>query len=96
MPDLDAIIDGQEVPTPKEIDLQYAVASALVGRAIQAKGSDNAARVMGNILKYAKRFRQREMGVMMVSDMHRAVGEDIFSVPEFTDWADSIAELMIY
>ncbi|HEY9050866.1 MAG TPA: AAA family ATPase [Gammaproteobacteria bacterium] len=96
MPDLDAIIDGQEVPTPKEIDLQYAVASALVGRAIQAKGSDNAARVMGNILKYAKRFRQREMGVMMVSDMHRAVGEDIFAVPEFTDWADSIAELMIY
>ncbi len=96
MPDLDAIIEGQEVPTPKEIDLQYAVASALVGRAIQAKGSDNAARVMGNILKYARRFRQREMGVMLVSDMHRAVGEEIFAVPEFTDWADSIAELMIY
>ncbi|TNF32949.1 MAG: MoxR family ATPase [Gammaproteobacteria bacterium] len=96
MPDLDAIIEGQDVPAPKEIDLQYAVASALVGRAIQVKGSEAAARVMGNILKYAKRFRQREMGVMMVSDMHRAVGEEIFAVPEFTDWADSIAELMIY
>ena len=96
MPDLDAIIAGEKVPAPKEIDLQYAVASALVGRAIQAKGSDNAQQVMGNILSYAKNFRQKEMGVMMVSDMHRAIGEDIFSVPEFTDWADSIAELMIY
>jgi len=96
MPDLDAIIAGENVPAPKEIDLQYAVASALVGRAIQVKGKDNAQQVMGKILAYAKRFRQKEMGVMMVSDMHRAIGEDIFAVPEFSDWANDIAELMIY
>ena len=96
MPDLDAIIAGEEVHTPKEIDLQYAVAAALVGRAIQVKGKDNAQEVMGKILKYARRFRQKEMGVMLVSDMHRAMGEEIFAVPEFADWADSIAELMIY
>lgn len=96
MPDLDAIIAGEKVAAPKEIDLQYAVASALVGRAIQVKGRDNAPQVLGNILKFAKNFRQREMGVMMVSDMHRAIGEEIFAVPEFTDWADGIAELMIY
>ncbi|VAW60568.1 hypothetical protein MNBD_GAMMA08-2727, partial [hydrothermal vent metagenome] len=46
--------------------------------------------------KYAKSFRQKEMGVMMVSDLHRAVGEEIFAVPEFADWANDIAELMIY
>lgn len=96
MPDLDAIIAGENVPAPKEIDLQYAVASALVGRAIQVKGKDNAQQVMGKILAYAKRFRQKEMGVMMVSDMHRAIGEDIFTVPEFSDWANDIAELMIF
>ncbi|MFW2373508.1 MAG: AAA family ATPase [Gammaproteobacteria bacterium] len=96
LPDLDAILAGEEVHTPKEIDLQYAVASALVGRAIQVKGKDNAQDVMGKILKYARRFRQKEMGVMLVSDMHRAMGEEIFAVPEFADWADSIAELMIY
>jgi len=73
MPDLDAIIAGENVAAPKEIDLQYAVASALVGRAIQVKGKDNAQQVMGKILAYAKRFRQKEMGVMMVSDMHRAI-----------------------
>ncbi len=96
MPNLDDIIAGENVSAPKEIDLQYAVAAALVGRAIQVKGQDNAHQVMGKILAYAKKFRQKEMGVMMVSDMHRAIGEEIFSVPEFADWANDIAELMIY
>jgi len=96
MPDLDAIIAGENVSTPKEIDLQYAVAAALVGRAIQAKNKNNAQQVMGKILSYAKKFKQKEMGVMLVSDMHRAIGEDIFAVPEFSDWANDIAELMIY
>ena len=96
MPDLDAIINGDDVPAPKEIDLQYAVATALVGRAIRARDSAEAARVHGNILNYASKFPQREMGVMMVSDMHRAIGQDIFTVPEFANWADKIADIMLY
>ena len=96
MPDLDAIVNGEDIPAPKEIDLQYAVASALVGRAIRAKDTESAAGVHGNILNYAGKFPQREMGVMMVSDMHRAIGEDIFAVPEFANWADKIADIMLY
>ncbi len=96
MPDLDAIVKGGQVDAPKEIDLQYAVATALVGRAIRAKETDEAMRVHGNILSYANQFPQREMGVMMVSDMHRAIGQDIFAVPEFANWADKIADLMLY
>ncbi|MCK5648846.1 MAG: MoxR family ATPase [Gammaproteobacteria bacterium] len=96
MPDLDAIINGEDVPTPTEIDLQYAVASALVGRAIRARGSDEADKTYTNILKYASSFRQKEMGVMLVSDMHRAIGEDLFAVAEFANWADAIADIMLY
>ncbi|MCW8930515.1 MAG: MoxR family ATPase [Gammaproteobacteria bacterium] len=96
MPDLDAIINGEDVPTPTEIDLQYAVASALVGRAIRARGTDEADRTYTNILKYASSFRQKEMGVMLVSDMHRAIGEDLFAVEEFANWADAIADIMLY
>jgi len=96
LPDIDAIIAGDEVGVPTEIDLQYAVASSLVGRAIRAKDEDNAATVIGNILKYASRFPQREMGVMLVSDMHRAVGELLFSVPEFSQWSNAIADIMLY
>lgn len=96
MPDIDAIVRGEDVNVPKEIDLQYAVAASLVGRAIRAKGEGNSQEVWGHILDYARNFPQREMGVMLVSDMHRAVGEEMFSVPQFADWAKAIADVMLY
>ena len=94
--DLDGIIEGTEMAVPKEIDLQYAVAAALVGRAIKAKEGPDTNRVIGNILRYAQNFPQREMGVMLVSDMHRAIGEPLFQVPEFADWAKAIADVMLF
>ena len=96
MPDLDAIVRGDPVPVPREIDLQYAVAAALVGKAIRAKDSADSAEVIGNILRYAGRFPQREMGVMLVSDLHRAVGNRLFEVPAFTDWAQAVADVMLF
>ena len=96
LPDLDAILRGDEVPVPKEIDLQYAVASSLVGRAIRARGSPEARQVFGRVLDYAGRFPQREMGVMLVSDLYRAVGQPIFEVPEFAGWASRVADVMLY
>lgn len=96
MPDLDAIVRGDPVPVPREIDLQYAVAAALVGKAIRAKDGADAAEVIGNILRYAGRFPQREMGVMLVSDLHRAIGNRLFEVPAFTDWAQAVADVMLF
>ncbi len=96
MPDLDAILRGETVKTPKEVDLQYAVASALVGRAIRAMSSPEALQVYGHILNYAKALPLREMGVMLVSDMLRAVGDPIFAAPEFAPWAESIGDVMLY
>lgn len=96
MPDIDAILRGETVKTPKEVDLQYAVASALVGRAIRTQGSPQALQSYGYILNYAKALPLREMGVMLVSDMLRAVGEPLFSVPEFAVWAEAIGDVMLY
>lgn len=96
MPDLDQILAGVEMPVPQEIDLQYAVAAALVGRAIRAQGRAEGPRVLGNILGYARRFPAREMGVMLVSDLHRTLGQAVFEVPQFADWAQEIAEIMLY
>ena len=96
MPDLDDIITGREVPVPDEIDLQYAVAAALVGRAIRARDQANANEVIGHILDYAGNFPQREMGVMLVSDLHRAIGEMLFAVPQFGTWANAVADVMLY
>lgn len=96
LPDLDAILAGETVAVPREIDLQYAVAAALVGRAIRAQGQPDADRLIGNILAYAGRFPQREMGVMLVSDLHRAIGGRLFEVPAFADWAQVVADVMLY
>ncbi len=93
LPDIDAILEGREAGVPKTVDLQYGVAAALVRRAKQAAGDMDK---LANILKYARRFPQREMGVMLVTDLHRAVGQPLFRVPEFVDWANSVAELMLY
>ncbi len=96
MPDLDAILRGEDVNAPEEIDLQYAVASALVGRAIRAKESEDAHTVYAHILNYAGHFKQKEMGVMLISDMLRAIGDELFAVPEFAQWASSIGDIMLY
>ncbi len=96
MPNLDLILEGEDIAVPDEIDLQYAVAAALVGRAIKSRDTADAHRVMGHILDYAHRFPHKEMGVMLVSDLHRAIGEELFQVPEFTRWAKAIGEVMLY
>lgn len=93
LPDIDGILTGAETAVPRTVDLQYGVASALVRRAKQSAGD---ADKLANILKYARRFPQREMGVMLVTDLHRAVGQPLFRVPEFVEWANSVAELMLY
>jgi hypothetical protein len=36
------------------------------------------------------------MGVMLVSDMYRAIGQDIFAVPQFSRWANIVADVMLY
>jgi hypothetical protein len=96
LPDIDAIMRGEKVKVPKETDLQYAVAAALVGRAIAARQESNAAELYGHILDFAGSFPQREMGVMLVSDMYRAIGQDVFSVPQFSRWANIVADVMLY
>ncbi len=96
LPDLDQVLSGEGGDIPKEIDLQYAVATALVGRAIKLKEDESLGAALGHILDYANRFPQREMGVMLVSDLHRAIGEKLFAVPQFGAWAKAIADVMLY
>ena len=96
LPDLDAIVRGESAPVPTEIDLQYAVASALVARAVRTEANADHAKTLGHILDYATGFPNREMSVMLVSDMQRAVGERLFKVPQFAGWAKSVADVMLF
>jgi len=99
LPDLDAILAGVEVEVPAAIDLQYAVASALVARARQLReqgGGEERRRALGHIIDYAGRFAAREMGVMLVADLHRALGDELFEVPAFAPWARLVSEVMFH
>jgi AAA domain (dynein-related subfamily) len=96
MPDLDAIVEGREADVPRDTDLQYAVAAALVARAIRARGGSDIGKMLGHILDYAARFPLREMGVMLVSDIHRNIGQPLFAVPQFAEWAKQVADIVLY
>jgi hypothetical protein len=96
LPDIDAIVAGASQEVPAGLDLQYGVAAALVRRAIQEQRGSGSQQVYGNILRYARAFPQRELGVMLVTDLHRSLGQPLIGVPEFAEWAQSVADLMLY
>ena len=96
LPDVEAILAGDKVPVPESIDLQYALAASLVGQAARLAESDESNLKIGNILDYASLFPQREMGVMLVSDMHRAIGTRLFGLAQFKDWANQISDVLLY
>jgi len=95
LPDLDAIARGESDAVPDGIDLQYAVAAALVRRALQARGAADAGTLHGHLLDYAGKLPQRELGVMLVADLYRAVGQPLCEVPQFTTWAGQVADVML-
>ena len=96
LPDIDAILRGDATQVPAGIDLQYGVAQALVRRALEPRESGQAERVFANILRYARAFPQRELGVMLVTDMHRSIGRPLYAVPEFKEWAQSVTDLLFF
>ena len=96
LPDLDAIVEGRDAEVPTDTDLQYAVAAALVARALRSRSRADFEPMLGHILDYAARLPLREMGVMLVSDIHRHVGPALFVVPQFGHWAKQVADIVLY
>jgi len=96
MPDIDAIARGDVSDVPDGLDLQYGVAAALVRRAASVRGTREAERVYSNILRYAHAFPRRELGVMLVTDLHRSIGEPLYALPEFKIWAEGVADILLY
>ena len=95
MPDVDAIARGESRAVPEEIDLQYAVAAALVRRALSAKESGRTNGICGHLLDYARALPLREMGVMLVVDLHRNIGPEICQLPQFGEWAAEVGDVIL-
>lgn len=95
LPDIDAMLRGEPVGIPADIDVQYAVAAALVSRALRERNSANARSVLSGAVRCAGQFPQREIGVMVVHDLARNVGSEVYALPEFTGWAKDVARLLL-
>ncbi len=96
LPDIEAIANGKSAAMPGAIDLQYAVASSLVRRVVRESGKPNSDAMIGHVLRYAKLFPQRELGIMLVSDLQRGIGAPLLDRPEFSDWANSVSDLLTH
>lgn len=94
LPDIDAILLGEKVDVPDEVDLQYAIAAALTRRAKGITDIKKERNKLENILLFANKFPQREMGVMLVSDLHRILEDELFKLDQFTPWAQDTVGLL--
>ena len=95
LPDVAAIAAGGEAGVPVSIDLQYAVAAALV-RHVARLPPDERARAVEHVLRYARRFPRRELGVMLVVDLQGVVGAPLYEQAEFAHWAADVSGLLSY
>ena len=95
IPDVAAIAAGREAEVPGSIDLQYAVATALV-RHVARLDTAERSRAVEHVLRYARRFPQRELGVMLVVDLQGVVGAPLYEQAEFAHWAADVSALVSY
>jgi len=95
IPDLAAIAAGRDAEIPQAMELQYAVASALV-RHIGRLPADQQTGAAGHALDYARRFPQREIGVMLVMDLQRVLERPLYQLPAFAAWADEVGDLLSF
>lgn len=95
MPDVAAIAAGAGGDVPRGLELQYAVAAALVrhiGRLPLARQDD----AVSHALDYARRFPQRELGVMLVTDLQRVLGRPLYGLRAFAEWAQDVSDLISF
>jgi hypothetical protein len=95
LPDPADVIAGRVTEVPRGIELQYALAAALV-RHIARLPADDQLSAASSVLAYARNFPQRELGVMVVTDLQRVLGRPLYDVPAFAQWAQSVSDLLSY
>ncbi len=93
LPDIAAIAEGREQNVPRGIEMQYAVAAALV-RHIARLPVETQQHGVTHALTYARRFPQRELGLMLVIDLQRNVTTPLYDIPAFAEWATEVSDLL--
>ena len=51
---------------------------------------------LATLFSVAYRYAVPIGSIMLISDMHRAIGQDLFQVPQFSKWAKAVADVMLF
>ncbi len=86
LPDIDAILEGSSQEYSEEIDVLYALASALVSGVLQKREK------LDNVLAYTLELKS-EFAVMVVQDLQRN-GVSMEHSPVFKKWVEKFAYLL--
>ncbi len=93
LPNLNDILEGRSVSIPNALDLQYAIVSAIVSHVRRHELSDHS---LNYLLTFAETFPARELGVLLVADLFKMLGERLIHLDAFTPWASQHADLLVY
>lgn len=95
LPDPARLLAGEPIALPQAVELQYALATAVVQHVARLESAEQK-RVLPAVLAVARKLPQREIGVMLVSDVDRALGLPLYDVPAFAEWAAEVRDLVSF
>ncbi|MSQ19109.1 MAG: AAA family ATPase [Betaproteobacteria bacterium] len=95
LPDPARALAGDPVQVPATVELEYAFATSLARHVARLASSDRRG-VLGRALTLARQFKHREIGVMLVTDLHRIHGRPFYDIPEFGEWAAEVQDLVSF
>lgn len=88
LPDIDAILRGDEVDAPSELSTLYALSNVLVSRIL----SDHSEEALSNVLRYTLKLKN-EFAVLIVQDLQRQ-GVVMEHLDAFGEWVEAYAYLL--
>jgi len=93
LPDPARVLAGEIDRAPDAVELQYALATALVRHLVRLP-ADRRDAALESALTFAQRFPSREIAVMLVTDLARVLDRPLYEVSAFSDWAEAVSDLL--
>jgi hypothetical protein len=88
LPDIDAILHGEECEAPTELSTLYALSNILVSRMLSAPDEE----ALSHLLRYTLKLKN-EFAVMIVQDLQRQ-GVAMEHLEAFGEWVEAYAYLL--
>lgn len=88
LPDVDAILRGEECEAPNELSTLYALSNVLVSRLLQTPNEE----VLSHVLRYTLKLKN-EFAVLIVQDLQRQ-GVAMEHLDAFGEWVEAYAYLL--